>query len=109
MVGVSIRRSGDERIAMNDDEMKRAAARESAAFMRGFAYGCEQTINAHDGLLPILVLLIERERVNGAERLADADHKRVLDVLTEVRRVRDCGAVQSLSMFEVEQAMAVER
>jgi hypothetical protein len=104
---------------MTDDERATARAREKAAFLRGHAYGCEQTINAHD---PLLGVVIEFAWVTWAwiESVEDADEKaealaalrdiddRVHRVMDDVRKVRTAGGVDSLALFEVEQRMAVE-
>lgn len=82
-----------------------AAARESAAFLRGFAYGVEQTINAHDDLIGVMPLALLCIRETVGEHLFEDTDERVMAAMAEVRRVREAGALESLSMFEVERVM----
>jgi hypothetical protein len=102
---------------MNDDEKRTARSREQAAFMRGHAYGCEQTINAHDPLIAVIVEFQratlayirdadEDDAADVAVTLADA-HRRVMAAMADVRRVRENGGADSLAVFDIEQAMAV--
>jgi hypothetical protein len=108
-------------MARRDDERIATTAREQAAFLRGFTYGCEQTINAHDDLVSVVTMLMRCVRVGarnldvvdpqGEARVLDEDDVlviadgRVHAAMTAVRRVREQGAAASLTLFECERAM----
>src|SRR5437667_11481392 len=92
------------------DEATAMTAAESRAFVRGFAYGVEQAINAHDALIPILTDLqwavragIEEagDKVEAWRAVTDID-RRILAVMHRVRHVREQGALESLPLFQME-------
>lgn len=88
-----------------NDETTTAAVRESAAFLRGFEYGAEQTINAHDDLIGVIPLALLCIRETLGEHLYEHTDQRVMAAMVEVRRVREAGALESLSMFKVERTL----
>lgn len=86
---------------------------ETRAFLRGFDYGVEQTINAHDPLLGVLTQFewATREWIEQADddderaevkASLDALDAQVHAVMAAVRRVRENGAHESLPLFRVE-------
>lgn len=79
---------------MTNDEIK-AAARETVAYLLGFAYGCEQTIRAHDDLVSIVARGINHRPTE----------ERVAEVMAEVDRVQKEGGVESLDLFDLERAL----
>lgn len=91
------------RPGMTDDELI------ARAFVRGFAFGCEQAIVAHDGLIDVIPLALLCIRNSVGDRLADDTDERVMVSMHEVRRLRDCGAIKALEFFEFERSMEAER
>lgn len=79
-----------------------AAARETAAFMRGFTYGAEQAILATEPLLDLIPHAILRIREAVGDRIADEEQERVDAVRDELRHLREMGPVEHLALFEVE-------
>jgi hypothetical protein len=97
---------------------------EHAAFLAGYRYGTEATIQAHDALIGAVTLLagclhfgaanLDIHDCKGEPRYLDDDDVlavtdgRMDRCMADVRRVREQGVV-SLTLFELEQSMAVER
>jgi hypothetical protein len=97
---------------------------EHAAFLAGYRYGTEATIQAHDALIGAVTLLagclrfgavnLDVRDSQGEQRYLDDDDVlavadgRMERCMAAVRRLREQGAV-SLTLFEIEQSMAVER
>lgn len=113
--GPAMARHDHERITMNDEQ---------AAFLAGYRFGAEATIQAHDALIGAVTLLagclhfgavnLDVRDSQGEPRYLDEDDVlavadgRMGRCMADVRRVREQGAV-SLALFELEQAMAVQR
>jgi hypothetical protein len=81
---------------------------ERRAFERGFAYGAEAMVDAHDGLVPIVTRYVAPLQAVGA-RLGDVEDDEVRIVMARVRRVRFEGVADALLMFEVERALEAMR
>jgi hypothetical protein len=97
--------------------MSDVKTREARAFIRGFDYGVEQAINAHDDLIGAVILLMGALRFGPANLVLDSDgdpryldddevlviaDRRVSAAMAAVRRVREQGALAWLPLYELE-------
>jgi hypothetical protein len=91
---------------MTDDERR--------AFAAGYRVGVEHAIEAHDDLLTLAaehacICSWYADEVPERERVATRAHRRIWVAVLRIRRLRERGAEQVLTLHDIEQTMAAER
>jgi hypothetical protein len=83
-----------------------AAAKLTAAYLRGYSDGVDRATNAHDALISIIPMSLLAIKASVGEQFAEHVDEQVMAAMIEVRRITEQGPLDALTLWECERALA---